>query len=93
MNTFKDLRYFIDKWNEKESRAFSKEEINAVDIAVVVDYQYGKGVCFTQKSGEQAFIPLVKDSKKKVGEVIDLATAKLVTFERQDDTDIYRVRI
>lgn len=94
MNTFKDLKHLIRRWNEKESRTLSKEEINAVDTAVVVDGQYGNEVCCTLKSGEQVCIPLVKDSNKAVGEVIDLTSVKLVIFEKQDgDGIIYRIRV
>lgn len=92
MNIFSALRVYAGKWNEKEARAFSKEEIEAVDTAAVVDSQYGMSVCFMMKSGGQTYIPLDRDSKKGVGEIIDLSTAKLITLERQGENDIYRVR-
>lgn len=91
MNIFSSLRVYAGKWAVKASRAFSEEEINAVDHASVVDSQYGNSVCFVMKSGGQTFIPLSTNSSLSLGDDVDLSKAKLLTLGREGDADIYRV--
>lgn len=90
-NIFSSLRVYAGKWNLKSSRAFSPEEIAAVSSAVVVASQYGNSVCFTMVGGGQTFIPLSNSSSKGVGESINLASAKLLTLEKDGEADIFRV--
>lgn len=92
MNIFSALKVYAGKWNVKESRDFTQEEMDAVDTASVVDSQYGMSVCFLMKSGGQTYIPLSNDSSKSVGDTIDLKTAKLLTLGRQGEADIFRVK-
>lgn len=93
MNIFSALKvYAAGKWNVKETRDFTQEEINEIDTASVVDSQYGMSVCFFMKSGGQTYIPLSNDSNKSVGDTIDLKTAKLLTLGRQGESDIFRVK-
>ena len=91
MNIFSALKVYAGKWNVKESRDFTQEEMDAIDTASVVDSQYGMSVCFLMKSGGQTYIPLSNDSSKSVGDIIDLRTAKLLTLGRQGEADIFRV--
>lgn len=90
-NIFSSLRVYAGKWNLKSSRAFSPEEIAAVASAVVVASQYGNSVCFTMVDGGQTFIPLSNSSFKGVGESINLASVKLLTLEKDGESDIFRV--
>lgn len=92
MNIFSALRLYAGKWNVKETRDFTQEEMDAIDTASVVDSQYGMSVCFFMKSGGQTYIPLSNDSNKSVGDTIDLKTAKLLTLGRQGESDIFRVK-
>ena len=92
MNIFSALRVYAGKWNVKETRDFTQEEINEIDTATVVDSQYGMSVCFFMKSGGQTYIPLSNDSSKSVGDSIDLKAAKLLTLGRQGESDIFRVK-
>ena len=91
MNIFNSLRVYAGKWAVKASRAFSNDEIEAVDHATVVDSQYGSSVCFFMKSGGQTFIPLSTNSSLAIGDDVNLANAKLLTLGREGDADIYRV--
>lgn len=91
MNIFNDLRVYADKWAVKAKRAFSQEEINAVNNAQVVDSQYGMSVCFFMASGGQTFIPLSNTSFLAVGDAVDLSKASLLTLGRAGEADIYRV--
>lgn len=91
MNIFSSLRVYAGKWSEKARRAFSKEEIEAISSATVVESQYGNSVCFTMLSGGQTYIPLDINSSKSVGDTIDLGSAELVTLSKQGEADIYRV--
>jgi hypothetical protein len=91
MNIFSSLRVYAGKWNVKNSRSFSEDEIAAVDKATVVDSQFGTSVCFFMKAGGQTFIPLSTNSNLAVGDDVNLADAKLLTLGRDGDADIYRV--
>lgn len=91
MNIFNSLRVYAGKWAVKASRAFSADEIEAVDHATVVDSQYGSSVCFIMKAGGQTFIPLSTNSTLALGDDVDLSKAKLLTLSREGDADIYRV--
>lgn len=93
MNIFANLRVYAGKWNVKETRDFTPEEIASVDTAVVVPSTYGNSVCFYMREGGQCFLPLATDAVVGVGEVIDLTKAKLVTLSRVGDEDIQRVSI
>lgn len=91
-NIFASLRTYAGKWAVKgEPRNFTQEEIAAVREAVVVPSTYGLSVCFFMKSGGQTYIPLSTTSAKGSGEIIDLAAAKLVTLQKDGESDIYRV--
>lgn len=92
MNIFAALRVYAGKWSEKASRAFSTDEISAVESATVVDSQYGQSVCFMMKSGGMTYIPLDQNSSKATGDNVDLSAASLVTLSKQGEADIYRVR-
>lgn len=92
MNIFSALKVYAGKWNVKETRDFTQEEIDAIENASVVDSQYGMSVCFFMKGGGQTYIPLSNDSSKGVGEAVDLSTAKLLTLGKQGENDIYRVK-
>lgn len=93
MNIFSSLRVYAGKWMVKASRAFSQDEIDAVESASVVDSQYGNSVCFLMKAGGQTFIPLSTNSTLSIGDSVDLSKAKLLTLGREGDADIYRVEI
>ena len=92
MNIFSALRVYAGKWSEKAKRAFTSDEISAVDRATVVDSQYGQSVCFMMVGGGMTYIPLDQNSSKATGDDVDLTKAELVTLGRQGEADIYRVR-
>lgn len=93
MNIFANLRVYAGKWSVKETRNFTTDEVNQVLQAVVVPSQYGNSVQFTMKGGGLTYIPLDQNSNTGVGEVIDLATAKLTTLCKSGEADIYRVTV
>lgn len=93
MNIFLTLRTYTGKWSVKSSRAFTQEEIQAVESATVVPSQYGNSVCFMMVGGGQTYIPLANDATVGVGESIDLTKAKLLTLEKGGESDINRVSI
>lgn len=94
MNIFSTLRTYAGKWSVKSSRAFTQEEIQAVKSAIVVPSQYGNSVCFMMVGGGgQTYIPLANDATVGVGESIDLTKAKLLTLEKEGESDINRVSI
>lgn len=93
MNIFSNLRVYAGKWSVKEARNFSAEEIAQVSQAVVVPSDYGNSVQFTMVSGGLTYIPLDQNSNCAIGEVIDLAKAKLTTLMKDGEADIYRVTV
>ena len=92
MNIFKALKVYAGKWQVSNKRAFSDEEVNAVDTAKVVTSQYGLSVCFMMKGGGMTYIPLDQDSSLSEGDIINLKSAELITLHRDGDDDIYRVK-
>lgn len=93
MNIFSNLRVYAGKWSVKETRNFTAEEIAQVSQAVVVPSDYGNSVQFTMVSGGLTYIPLDHNSNCAIGEVIDLAKAKLTTLMKDGEADIYRVTV
>ena len=93
MNIFSALRVYAGKWNVKEVKSFTSEEIALVDSNEVVESQYGLSVCFFMKAGGQSYIPLDQNSSAVIGGSIDLTKAQIVTLGKQGENDIYRVRI
>lgn len=93
MNIFSNLRKYAGKWNVTSSRDFSKEEIDAVERAEVVNSQYGNSVCFTMRGGGQTFIPLSTSSSLGTGESVDITKAKLLTLSKEGEADILRVEV
>ena len=93
MNIFNAIRVYQGKWQVKNTRNFTQEEIDAVQSASVVDSQYGLSVCFILRSGGQSYIPLDQNSTKSVGDSVDLSKAQLITLSREGDNDIMRVSI
>lgn len=91
MNIFSTLQQYAGKWAVTNSRAFTPEEINSVDEAVVVSSQYGNSVCFYMKAGGMTFIPLSSNSTKGIGESVKLEDCKLLTLSKQGEADINRV--
>lgn len=92
MNIFSTLKTYAGKWFVKSERAFDKEEIDAVDRAMVVDSQHGQSVCFMMKGGTQTFIPLDMNCTKATGDSVDLNKARLITLGRAGKADIHRVQ-
>lgn len=62
MNIFSALKVYAGKWQVSNTRAFSDEEVNAVDTAKVVPSKYGLSVCFMMKGGGMTYIPLDQNS-------------------------------
>lgn len=91
MNIFNAIKVYAGKWQVKNTRNFTQEEIDAVKSASVVDSQYGLSVCFILWSGGQSYIPLDQNSTKSVGDTVDLSKAQLITLGREGDSDIMRV--
>ncbi len=91
MNIFDSVHRYAEKWHVVDSRSFTKEEIEAVSTASVVDSQYGSSVCFLMRSGGQSYIPLSNTSSLSVGDSVNLENAKLLTLARAGESNIYRV--
>lgn len=92
MNVFSAIKRYAGKWSKVGAdRAFTAEEINAVESAEIVASQYGNSVKFCFTNGEIGFIPLSNDSSKSVGDSVDLNTAKIRTLSKPGEADITRI--
>ena len=91
MSIFDKLEVYAQKWAVTASRKFQAEEIAAVDEAVVVESDYGNSVCFFMKAGGRTYLPLSTESTYKVGDKIDLTSAKIITLSKKGEADISRV--
>ncbi|MGO5243001.1 leucine-rich repeat protein [Hallella faecis] len=83
--------FYHQKWNLKDKRKFSEEELNAVLYAIVVKTDYGYSVEFHMKSGCRTYIPLSSDSTIQEGDIIHLDKAYVLTLSKLGEKDIYRV--
>ena len=90
-NIFNSLPIYAEKWQVKDSRRFTEEEINAVESATVVESQYGFSVSFIMRGGGMQFIPLSNTSDLSEGDTVDLKKARLLTLSKSGQADIYRV--
>lgn len=92
MSLFDNLKAYGEKWSEKKSEKFTKEDLDLVDKAMVVDSMYGSSCCFFMKNGTTKYIPMSNDAKSEVGDIIDLSSAEIVTLQKQGEKDIMRIR-
>ena len=83
--------FYHQKWNLKDKRKFSDEELNAVLYAIVVKTDYGYSVEFHMKSGGRTYIPLSSDSTIQEGDIIHLDKAYVLTLSKLGEKDIYRI--
>lgn len=92
MNIFASIKKYAGRWTEKgEARNFSAEEIAFVEKAEVVASQYGNSVKFSFIDGTCGFIPLGRDATASVGDVVNMATAKVQTLSKAGEDDIKRI--
>lgn len=91
MSIFSGLQVYGDSWKVINSRAFDAEEKAAVKKAEVVNSDYGLSVCFFMQSGGQTYIPLSNQSSLKVGDMVDMEAAKVLTLHREGSGDINRI--
>lgn len=80
------------QWQLKSTRHFTKEELDLVDKAQVVESQYGYSCCFFMKNGTKLYVPMSKDSKSKAGDYINLNEAEIVTLSKEGEMDIQRIK-
>lgn len=83
--------FYHQKWNLKDKRKFSEEELNAVLYVIVVKTDYGYSVEFHIKSGGRTYIPLSSDSTIQEGDIIHLDKAYVLTLSKLGEKDIYRI--
>lgn len=92
MTIFDDLKSYGGKWKVKSTRKLSKEELDMVSSAKVVDSKYGNSCCFFMKNGTTKYMPMSKDAASIAGDTLDLTAIDIVTLWKEDADDINRVR-
>lgn len=80
------------QWQLKSTRHFTKEELDLVDKAMVVESKYGNSCCFFMKNTTKLYVPMSKDSKSKAGDYINLNEAEIVTLSKDGEKDIQRIK-
>lgn len=93
ISIFSGLQKYADRFQIKDSRDFSAEELAAVKEARVVASEFGLSVCFFMHEGCQMYIPVARDSVCSVGDTVDLSAAKILTLSRDGSADINRILI
>jgi hypothetical protein len=88
---FSGIKLYAGNWQLVDSRAFTQEEMSCVTRAEVVDSQYGPACCFMLTTGQRAYMPLSTNSSLKVGDAVDLQSAKVITLYREGDGNITRL--
>lgn len=91
MNLFDELKRYCTRWNLKDERDFTQEEISCVDNNIIEKSQYGNSVCFFMKDGGKCYIPCDVNMTLGVGESIDMTKAKVITLQKEGEDDILRV--
>jgi len=92
MNIFAGLTRYAEKYEVKNTRDFSEEELSEFTSAKIVQSEYGMSVCFLMASGGQTYIPVSRNSVCKVGDVVDPHKAKVLILQKGDDV-ITRIEI
>lgn len=90
-NSIREHKTVSPNWQLKSERNFTQEEINQVVKAVVVSSQYGNSIQFIMKTGAITYIPLEQSSNLTTSTIIDITKVKLLTLEKDGESDIYRV--
>jgi hypothetical protein len=88
---FAGKKSYGEGWSVKSEVAFSKEDAALVKSAEVVQSEYGLSVCFHMHKGNCFFTPVSNTVTTAVGEVVDLAKAKIITLQREGSADIERI--
>ena len=80
-------------WSVAESAPLSKEDVEAISSAVVVDSQYGKSMMFILKAGGSIYQPISnrKEGECTAGQTVPLKDIKLLRLTKSGEADIYRV--
>jgi len=92
-NFFSGKKVYGGKWNVKDVRKFTQEEIDSVSKAVVVSSEYGNSCCFFMKNSDIIFTPMSNDSTLTVGQDVDLTKAEIVTLQKEGNHDIERIKL
>jgi len=93
LNFFSDKKKYGGKWQVKNVRSFTPEEIDLVAKAVVVSSEFGNSCCFFMKNSDIHFTPMSNDSTLSVGEDVDLSKAQIVTLKKEGEHDIERIKL
>ena len=88
---FAGKKSYGEGWSVKSEVAFPKEDAALVKSAEVVQSEYGLSVCFHMHKGNCYFTPVSNTVTTAVGEVVDLAKARVITLQREGSADIERI--
>lgn len=88
---FDSLPSYAGSYSIKKEMKFTDAEIAAVRIAKVVPSQYGTSCCFYMHDGCQKYIPMARDTRASVGDVIDLHHATVFLLSKEGADDILRL--
>lgn len=89
-NIFEEL--LARKWTITSVRKFTREEIELVAKAQVVESEYGASCCFFMKDGTTIYQAMSNDSKANVGDILKMSEIEIVTLEKEGCNPIERIR-
>ena len=88
---FASTKLYAGNWEKTGERLLTVDEKKNVLRAEVVDSQYGPSCCFFLTTGQRAYVPMSTESSYKVGDAVDVESAKIVTLYREGDGKIERL--
>lgn len=92
MASFLDsLRSYAGKWSVKSSAKLSAEESAQIKSITVQTSDYGLSACLLMHSGARKYVPVSRDSALAEGDTVVKESVRIITLEKEGETDILRL--
>lgn len=86
MSIFGNVKIYAEEWAETSVNALEQADKDILREVVTTESEYGISACFFLKKGGRFYIPMDRDSKVGIGEVLDMDKIKVKTLERSGET-------
>lgn len=85
-NIFDSKKEYNSTWEVVNVRKFTEEELLMVKKTEICEGQYGRVAKCFMVGGKTKYLDLGKYSEGEVGDIVDLANARVITLERDGST-------
>jgi hypothetical protein len=86
MSIFGNVKIYAEEWAETSVNALEQADKDILREVVTTESEYVISACFFLKKGGRFYIPMDRDSKVGIGEVLDMDKIKVKTLERSGET-------